>query len=175
MTTEKVQSFLLFFLLIVYFLLNTPVFAQQATSGCDLCGWCGTDSQNKPSDWVNCMNCLFPSTQITNPNTKPDPNDYYPSHAETSKNWTIFGCLDTAPGGFITQIYKIIVSIGGGLALLAFIYGGFQVLTAGEDPQRVASGKNTIMGAVFGIILILFSVFLLRLIGFEIIKIPGFE
>lgn len=168
----RIFVFLFIIFTLLFSIFNSSVLGVQDTS-CDLCGWCGTVSTNKPKDWNNCMKCLFPS--ITPPASgKPAVSAYYPSYPETSKNWTVFGCLDTAPGGFVSQIYRIIVSISSGFALLAFIYGGFIVLTAGGDPQRVRSGKNIIMGSIFGILLIVFSVFLLRLIGFEIIKIPGF-
>lgn len=175
--------FVICYLLFVPFL--SPVFGQDLS--CDLCGWCTTDIQNKPADWNKCMQCLFPTyasslgidTNYAGPRPIPDPEKaFYPSTPEVSnevsKHWTVFGCLDTAPGGFVTQIYKIIIAIGSGFAFLAFVYGGFQVLTAGGDPTKVKAGKNIIMGAIFGILLIVFSLFFLRFIGFEIIKIPGF-
>lgn len=180
MSTFKIQKISVLFFLLLSLFVTAPVYSQDAS--CDYCGWCnpGTDRrQNKPRDWDNCVRCVYPTTYPKlniasgqKPNVTPGP--YYPSTPEVSKNWTVFGCLDTAPGGFVSQIYQIIVSISAGFALLAFIYGGFTVLTSGGDPQRVRSGKNIIMGAIFGILLIVFSVFLLRLIGFEIIKIPGF-
>ena len=165
-------------------LFNLSVVNAQDAS-CDLCGWCGKETVNKTRDWENCMLCVFPAKavklQITPgkafSRARPTPENtesYYPSTPEVSKNWTVVGCLDTAPGGFVGQAYKIILAIGSGFAFLAFVYGGFVVLTAGGDPLKVTSGKNIIMGAIFGLLLIIFSVFLLRLIGFEIIKIPGF-
>ncbi len=66
------------------------------------------------------------------------------------------------------------MSVSSGLAFLALLYGGFLVLTAQGNPQQVNNGKNTIIGAIFGLLLVVFSVFFLRLIGLEIIKIPGF-
>lgn len=174
----KKISILLIIGYLLFVPLLSPIIAYDAS--CDLCGWCnpGTGTQNKPSDWDRCIRCVFPTVAPTLilMGKKPDvtPSQHYPSNPEVSKNWTVFGCLDTAPGGFVSQIYQIIVSISAGFALLAFIYGGFIVLTAGGDPQRVRSGKNIIMGAIFGTLLVIFSVFLLRLIGFEIIKIPGF-
>lgn len=172
----------IFIILLLLFLSNTPSSFAQIIDSCDLCGWCKVDNtptKGKPADWEKCMQCLFPSKGIPNnyAGTKPaqdqnKPN--YPSTPETEKNWTVLGCLETKQGGFVTQIYKVIVSVGSGLALLAFIYGGFLVLTAGGDPLRVASGKHVIMGAISGLILIIFAIFILRFIGFEIIKIPGF-
>lgn len=163
-----------------------PHKSQAQNTSCDLCGWCGTESATKPQNWDQCARCIFPTMAsnlgISNPTNSysgPKPtinptNPYYPSTPETSKNWTVFGCLDTAPGGFTFQIYRIIVSISSGFTLLAIIYGSFTILTAAGDPLKVKSGQNIITGAIFGILLIVFSVFFLRLIGFEIIKIPGF-
>lgn len=169
---KNLFTFLFIVLLFAFCILHLSKALAQDTS-CDLCGWCGSEVADKPTDWENCMKCLFPSTRRP-ADKKPSTNEYYPSHPEAKKNWTVVGCLDTAPGGFVIQIYKVIVSVAAGFALLAFIYGGFVVLTAGGSPEKVSGGKNIIMGAIFGLLLVLFSVFLLRLIGFEIIKIPGF-
>lgn len=187
---SKIILFTFFFVVLILALCTlhlNKVHAQpgQSYEGCDLCGWCGLKYADKPKDWENCMKCLFPvrSARLPIP-YPPEPTAYkpwalltpayYPNLPEVAKSWTVFGCMDAGPGGFVSQVYKIIIALGSGFAFLAILYGGFQVLTAGGDPQKVASGKNTIMGAIFGVLLIVFSIFLLKLIGYEIIKIPGF-
>ncbi len=179
-------------------LTTKEVFAQDVDSSCDLCGWCGPDVQRvedgktvvyKPREWNKCMQCLFPAfsqasgiNDTPNDPTKPvyipyppiTPSFKYPSHSEGSKNWTVFGCMDVAAGGFVSQLYQVLLSIGSGFAFLAFAVGGFTVLTAGGDLDKLKRGKSIIRGAAIGILLIVFSVFILRLIGVNIIKIPGF-
>ncbi|MBI3380195.1 hypothetical protein HY029_05570, partial [Candidatus Gottesmanbacteria bacterium] len=48
------------------------------------------------------------------------------------------------------------------------------VLTSSGNPERIQSGKDTITSALFGMLLILFSVFLLKVVGLDILRIPGF-
>ena len=170
---------LLLSLFFAVFIPNKSFAADMTVTTCDLCGWCGTDQSKKPQDWNSCMQCLFPSipyNYISNPD-KPKINpDYvfYPSHPEAAKNWTVVGCLNTEAGGFVSQIYQLIIAFGSGFAFLAIVYGGFKVLTAGGDPIQIQAGKHIIYGAITGILLIVFSVFLLRIVGVDIIKLPGF-
>lgn len=58
----------------------------------------------------------------------------------------------------------VVQSIAGGLATIALpivgimvLYGGFQLLTAGGDPEKYKSGKNTILYAVIGYAVILLA------------------
>lgn len=169
-----IKLFIFTGLLFVVFLFVTPKISYAQVQSCDLCGWCKSDA-SKPSDWENCMQCLFPGTQIPTNGSKPVINTFYPSHPEVAKNWTVVGCLDTQTGGFVNQIYQLIIAFGSGFAFLAIVYGGFKVLTAGGDPIQIQAGKHIIYGAITGILLIVFSVFLLRIVGVDIIKLPGFE
>lgn len=166
-------------LLFVVFLLTPHNSFAQEVQSCDLCGWCTTEQEKKPQDWNSCMQCIFPGKNINDSYDDPKPTIdpgyvYYPSHPEVSKNWTVFGCLDTKAGGFVSQIYQLIIAFGSGFAFLAIVYGGFKVLTAGGDPVQIQAGKHIIYGAITGILLIVFSVFLLSIVGVQIIKIPGF-
>ncbi len=90
--------------------------------------------------------------------------------------WTPIGCIGTEAGqagGLVSVILLFVISIAGGLAFLGFLAGGFMILTAQGDPLRITSGKNTVIGSIGALILILFSVFLLQFIGVTIIGLPG--
>lgn len=131
-----------------------PVFAQTPPPGftptCDPCGFCvgGT----KPTDWDDCVACL-------------DQED---------KTWTILGCIPTSPGGFVQTILQTVISVAGGIAFLAFLFGGFTLLTSRGDVRKIIAGKSMLISSIVGLLLIIFSIFILRLIGYEILKIPGF-
>ncbi|MDO8622326.1 MAG: hypothetical protein Q7R80_03795, partial [bacterium] len=45
----------------------------------------------------------------------------------------------------------------GSVALLMFIYGGFVWLTSGGNPEKITTGKNTMVWAVLGIAIIFAS------------------
>lgn len=149
-----------------YLLLTTPhiVIAQSSTPlptgkpSCDLCGWCNPEINPKPSNWNICRTCLYDATGLE------QKGNYY----------TVFGCLSTKPELYVKSVLSIVFGVAGGLAFLAVLGGSAIVLTSAGYPDRIQTGKDLIVSALFGIILIVFSVFLLRVVGFEILRIPGF-
>jgi len=88
--------------------------------------------------------------------------------------WTAFGCIHTGPEQFIGEILRIGVGIGGGVAFLLILLGGFQILTSAGNPEKLNAGKELVTSAITGLLIIIFSLFILRLIGFTIFRIPGF-
>lgn len=91
------------------------------------------------------------------------------------KSWTAIGCIETTPQGFITQFLTFAIGIAGGIAFLLILFGGFQMMTSAGNPERLTAGKELVGAAISGLLLIIFSLFLLRLIGFSILGIPGFK
>lgn len=88
--------------------------------------------------------------------------------------WTAFGCIQTDPSAFIGEVLRIGIGIGGGVAFLLILFGGFQILTSAGNPEQLTAGRELVTSAITGLLLIIFSIFLLRLIGVNIFGIPGF-
>src|SRR3989344_4643805 len=87
---------------------------------------------------------------------------------------TAIGCIpvnDT--NAFAGWFLGWAIGVSGGLALLLIVFSGFQIMTASGDPQKLQSGRELLTSAISGLILIIFSIFLLRLIGVQILNIPG--
>jgi hypothetical protein len=157
-------------LVISYLLLviSVPVLADTPTPAsttptevptCDLCGWCNRNADPTPApppDWQKCSSCLYENGESR--------EGYY---------YTVFGCLSTKPEFFANSILKIVFSVSGGIAFLSMLVGSAIVLTSSGNPERLKSGKDIIASSIFGLLLIIFSVFLLRVVGFDILKIPG--
>lgn len=59
--------------------------------------------------------------------------------------------------GFIGRLIKALLGLSGSVALLMFVWGGFQYLWSGGDPKKVDKGKETLKNAVLGIVIIFFS------------------
>ncbi|MCJ7792987.1 MAG: pilin [Candidatus Marinimicrobia bacterium] len=90
--------------------------------------------------------------------------------------WTALGCITTSdPQAFITWLLGAAIGLAGGIAVLLIIFGGFLIILSSGDPQRLQAGKDILTSAIIGLVVIIFAVFLLRIIGVEILKIPGFE
>jgi hypothetical protein len=93
-----------------------------------------------------------------------------------SNAWTAIGCITTSdPQAFVTWLLGAAIGLAGGIAVLLIIFGGFLIILSSGDPQRLQAGKEILSSAIIGLIVIIFAVFLLRIIGVEILKIPGFE
>lgn len=89
------------------------------------------------------------------------------------KMWTPFGCIETEPQLFIQKILKIAIGVAGGIAFLMIVYGGFVIMTSVGNPERLTQGKEIVTSAIAGLLLIVFSVILLKIIGVDILQIPG--
>lgn len=89
--------------------------------------------------------------------------------------WTAIGCLPIDLGLlFRDYIFVYGMGIAGGIAFLYFLYGAFIILTSMGNPERIEEGKQIIVSALSGIFLIIFSVFLIGIIGVDILQLPGF-
>ncbi len=89
---------------------------------------------------------------------------------------TAIGCISTKADGansFFGSIIKIAVGLGGGLALTLMLYGVFIITTSAGIPDKLKEGSEIITSAIAGLIFILLSVFLLNLIGINILGLPG--
>lgn len=135
---------------------DTPT--QPNSSSCDMCGWCNQNTNPKPPNWDSCMDCLY----------EDDGSEVKSSY------YTVIGCLSTRPEYFVNSLLSLAISIAGGTAFLSMLYGSLIILTSKGYPEKLKIGKDLIASSIFGLILIIFSVFLLRLVGYQILKIPGF-
>lgn len=90
--------------------------------------------------------------------------------------WTAIGCFggDT-PNEFIASFIRLGTGLGGGVAFLLILFSGFQRITSAGNPEKLHEAKDLMTAAISGLLLIIFSVFLLRLVGVDILQLPGFS
>ncbi len=88
---------------------------------------------------------------------------------------TAIGCIPVlAPDDGASMVNFLIrwaIGIGGGIAFLLILYGGFMVMTSAGNPERLKAGQELLGSAISGVVLLIFSVFLLNLIGVKILGI----
>lgn len=82
---------------------------------------------------------------------------------------TALGDIPTRPQDFAQRVLEIAVGLGGGLALILMVIGAIKVLTSTGDQQKLNAGRDMIVAAVAGLLFIIFSVLILRFIGFNVI------
>lgn len=88
---------------------------------------------------------------------------------------TAIGCIGTDPASLVATLTAVGIGLGGGVAFLMIILGGMQMQLSAGNPERMQQAKETVESAITGLLLIVFSVFILRVIGVNILNIPGFD
>ena len=95
--------------------------------------------------------------------------------ANSNGIWTGLGCLpleiDRLIGNFILTAG---IGVGGGFALLCIIYAAFMMQSSQGNPEKLKKAQEMITSCIMGLMLIIFSVFIMKLIGVNILRIPGF-
>ncbi len=66
------------------------------------------------------------------------------------------------PAIIIGDVVKAILSISGLIALVAFVFGGITWMTSGGNPEKVKRGRDMLVWAVIGLIIIFSSYTILR-------------
>jgi hypothetical protein len=88
---------------------------------------------------------------------------------------TAIGCIPvndaTRFAGFIVRFG---IGIGGGVSFLLILYSSLQIITSRGDTERLKLGKDLLTASIGGLILIIFSIFILEFIGVRILRLPGF-
>lgn len=60
----------------------------------------------------------------------------------------------TSPQAFIGKIINSILGVVGSLALLMFVYGGLTWMTSSGSPDKVKQGRDTLLWAAIGLVVI---------------------
>ncbi|MFQ6033181.1 MAG: pilin [Candidatus Zixiibacteriota bacterium] len=89
-----------------------------------------------------------------------------------TKAWTALGCVPTDPQEFVAWFLSSAIKLSGGIAFLLMLWGGFQMMTSTGDPEKLNQGKSIITSAAIGLLFIIFSVLLLKIIGIDIFQLP---
>jgi magnesium-transporting ATPase (P-type) len=64
---------------------------------------------------------------------------------------------DNAVLKLLKRIISILLFVAGVLAVIMVIYGGFKYVTSAGEPQKAASGRQTIIFALVGLIVVVIS------------------
>ena len=85
-------------------------------------------------------------------------------------------CAKTDFGVFIQDtVFSFGIGLAGIISLLCIIYAAFTMQTSSGNPEKIKKAQEMLTSCIMGLVLIIFSVFILRLIGVNILKIPGFK
>jgi len=78
---------------------------------------------------------------------------------------TAIGCIPYDPIELTKFFLGWALGIGGGIALLMIGWAGISLMTSSGDPKKAQGAQQLLTAAVSGLLLIIFSTFILRLFG----------
>jgi hypothetical protein len=86
-------------------------------------------------------------------------------------------CIDTAIGcipvsdttSFMGWILGWAIGVGGGIAFLLIVYASIMIMTSQGDPARLKAGQELLTSAISGLIMLVFSIVILRFIGLDLL------
>jgi hypothetical protein len=87
---------------------------------------------------------------------------------------TALGCLPYERTEFVMALLRLLTGVAGLIALSIMLFATIQIMTASGDSKKLQSGRDLFSSALAGLLFLIFSVSILRLVGFNILKIPGF-
>jgi hypothetical protein len=70
-------------------------------------------------------------------------------------------------------ILRWAMGVSSGIVFLLIIYSGFLIMGSGGNTEKVKAGKELMTAALTGLVLIIFSVFVLDIFGLRIFRLPG--
>ena len=89
---------------------------------------------------------------------------------------TAIGCIPFGnQNALISWILRWGFGIGGGIAFILIVIASFQIMTSSGDPNRLKAGQELLTSAIAGLIMLIFSIFILKVIGVDILRLPGLE
>jgi len=87
--------------------------------------------------------------------------------------WTALGCIPLDIKPFIEEfVLKWGIGLAGMIALLCIIYSAIMIQTSAGNAEKIKKAQQNLTSCIIGLILIIFSVFILKLIGVDILRIP---
>jgi len=145
------------------------------------CGW-----TNIAKDGQNCV-CLTKEEAEKDPayngwnkyfngGTKQNPFcDGAGEDSDSPKISTALGCVPINFIEFVAWIFKNGFGIVGGIAFLLLIFAFIQLATSEGDVKKIQGVKETITSIATGLLLALFSIFIIRMLMINILHIPGLQ
>jgi len=150
----------LFLFLILISTSIKPAFAQN-----DPCSYVCRGSQQA----VECVRCRGGELTPIFGGGNSNPMEGCPNEEEIN---TAIGCIPVGDTNeFMGWILGWAVGVGGGIAFLLIVYASFMVMTSQGVPDRLKAGQELLTSAISGLIMLIFSVFILNFIGIDILGI----
>lgn len=105
---------------------------------------------------------------------KPIPLGLGPPTSGKTGIYTAIGCVPTEPKALVEGLLKYGTMAAGAIAFLMMLLGALGMITAEGNPEAIKHAQEQFYSALIGLLIIIFSVLLMQVIGYDILGLPGF-
>ena len=89
--------------------------------------------------------------------------------------WSALGCIYYSWNDFASKtLFGLVLALAGLFALSCIIYTSIRIQISRGNPEIIKKAQDTLTSCIVGLLLIIFSVFILKVIGVDILRIPNF-
>ena len=123
-----------------------------------------------PANDISCNSGITPPP--TSDNRTPDQvdeNKQCKACVDLGNTWTAIGCINTSISGIFTELVRIALGVMSGVVLLRMIYLGY--IYQSGDTGKIAEARSGVIATIAGIVVVVFSVVILRVIGVNVLDI----
>lgn len=157
-----------------------PVFEQKCITGV------AADERNQKTGLKSCV-CISAQQAQTKPIDKLEKIcSHYLSNtkernacvacAQKGSILTGVGCIPTNFSAFITDfLLKVGIGFAGLFSLGCIIYSAIMIQVSQGNAEKISQAQDQIKACIFGLLIVMFSILILRIIGVNVIGIPGFD
>ena len=85
---------------------------------------------------------------------------------------TAFGDVGGDAPALAQKFLNLAIGIAGGVAFLMMVFGAYRLIFSAGNPEAIQQGREVITAAISGLLVIVFSIFILRLIGISVLGLP---
>ncbi len=112
---------------------------------------------------------------ITNPDLKVKCLACQGSGTVVNGVWTGIGCLPTNFAGIVGSIFTLFSGMMGGLVFICLLSNGIKIMSSRGNPEALKKGQEAITACLVGFVVLALSVFFLKIVGVDILQIPGWN
>lgn len=190
MAMKGIFFVLMIFFMLVLMLFTAPGVQAQTIASCDQCGAC-QGATTLPGNYTQCAKCLYPNAPVRNGATDTYPMydpamdaatiaTHFPATSSLrvppliTRRYTAVGCIETTAGGFTNAFLGLLNALITGLGFLGLIYGGVQMMLARGDKYKLQEGRNYVYASIATVLIVNLAVYIVKIVGKDILKIPYF-
>ncbi|GAB4219190.1 MAG: hypothetical protein Fur009_4090 [Candidatus Microgenomates bacterium] len=90
--------------------------------------------------------------------------------------YSAIGCIPVDLSKFISEfLLGRLIGLAGIFAFFCIIYAAFIMQSSQGNQEKLKKAQELLTSCIMGLIFIIFSVFILKLIGIDILRLPGFK